>query len=150
MNSTLYTAVLLLALLFSPIFYLQWRSKKDRNSQLKKLKSFCSDHQLKADLFDLISEKIIALDSAQRKLIFMNLLRNESQIIDLSTIRSCDLMINTVKNGTEVQTLFIGIKLSEKNTRNINLQFYNHEESLGQNGELPIAKKWTAIIKEKI
>lgn len=149
--STTAIGLMVLGLAIAPFVLLQWDNQRKRKQRLLYFNMLCRNQDVLPDLFDLWSDKAIGLDSALRRLIYVDFQHGETpEIIELRTMQKCELLQKKEKEGDRHITTHLAIVLTGRDQSKHILEFYNADTDLGQNGEWPLVQKWCAYIKEKI
>jgi hypothetical protein len=156
-TTTLIGAFILSAYLI-PIFYIEFKQKNLKNNSLKLLKSLADNQQLSLSQTDFWHLHVIGMDEIAKKLIFIHFQGDKAEhiFIDLNNFQKSELssIKKTVqtKSGSQLLVSKIAITLISKQgkDKNIELVFYDENESQIFRDEQLVAEKWQLLLKKNL
>lgn len=143
-------------LVFLPFILLPLIQNSDRKKLQKKSGEESSKYGLSLDQKENWSMNFIGIDSAQKKLLWIQKLENDfiTELIDISRVRSTKLIVaecqkkingkpEKVLERIDIEFLFFD---EEKKIKN----FYDYDLNLSQDLEIMHAEKWNELIHKSL
>lgn len=138
------------------VFLNNQKHKKHKNALLNTLHEYGQNQGCNISESDVLNQNIIGIDKEHKKLLFLNREKNLEKVVDLSTIKKCN-MNETSRNagsGNNIQKVIEKVELSfipKDSKSNLNIEVYNLENGdFHPSGEIQFATKWTEIINNSI
>lgn len=149
-------SLILVLLVFLPFFLLPLIKNSDRKRLEKKSKEESSRYGLNLDLVETWSMNFIAIDSVQKKMLWIQKLENEyiTECIDLSTVKATKLVISEtdkkISGKTEkvLQRIDLEFRFFNEEVKNIN--FFDYDLFVNQDLEVLHAEKWNGLIQKQL
>ncbi|HIB47530.1 MAG TPA: hypothetical protein EYN07_06875 [Flavobacteriaceae bacterium] len=134
-----------------PILYIILNSTKTNNSIKKKFTSLCTQNGAQLTNYEVIGSAILGMDSSHKKVMYSSLsdLENRFQIIDLATIKNCQ--IKTMKSKKQFLEL-VALKLDGPEFHNDIVVYEEDDDTLmaDPNTCLYEVQKWEQLIKQQL
>ncbi len=150
------TSLILVMLVFLPFILLPLIQNRDKKKLQKKSVDESSKYGLNLDLKESWSMNFIGIDSAQRKLLWIQKLETEilTEFIDLSKVRSSKLIISEIDkkiNGKPEKVLErIDLEFLFFDEEKKVVNFFDYDLFFNQNMEILHAEKWNGLIQKQL
>lgn len=145
--------IILMILFVGPVAYVIWQQAAKNKQKLQQLKKIEQEYKLKLDQVELTPSLLLGLDSASRKLVVVNTLKNyEQQVIDLGKVYRSKVTKSTNAENSAQESALKHVSLELLNGRPGNttqIIFYDEDEDTGYDAgtQLLLANKWELLIK---
>lgn len=156
MDTSITIIGLVIVLIVAIPVYFSARSSADNKAKIKEIKKkFDPSHLFDFDQTESINNKVLTIDSKNKKFILMNFNPNqqEASFVDLATVSSCKLSLTTEGNADTI--IKIDFEFLEKETsKKITIPFYDFDDDrikqISVYQDHQFAKKWLKIIQDSI
>lgn len=156
-SSALFGAIIVI-LLCLPIFLLNRNKRKNRRKNLKKLSDLAASNGGKIDKHELFNHFAIGIDKDKKCLYYCPIDENEgdNKIFDLTQFKNSRIVRRTSTSrsddGTEqmIDHLALGLIPLSKKSQEIQLEFYNSDQSMRLSGELQSLQEWSERINKML
>lgn len=148
------TSLILVMLVFLPFILLPLIQNSDRKKLQKKSEEESSKHGLNLDQKESWSMNFIGIDSAQKRMLWIQKLENEliTDLVDLSEVRSTKLNITETekKKDGKIEKILerIDLEFLLLNDEKKIISFFDNDLIFNQDLEVKHAEKWNGLIQK--
>ncbi|HLT51059.1 MAG TPA: hypothetical protein VKZ93_03825 [Arenibacter sp.] len=151
-------SILLVLAVFVPFFILNSSGKGASKLISKQVKQIVKGDRLKFDLKEGWGSSFIAIDRAQKTLLFAEVVNDEvvvekialDQVAKSAIQKKLKLEKTNMGNANVLQKLDLVITFSTGHNETLLLNFYNADNSYTEDYEMQRAEKWETIINEAV
>lgn len=149
-------SLILVMLVFLPFILLPLIHNSDRKKLQKKSREESSKHGLALDQKENWSKNFIGIDSAQKKMLWIQKLENEliTDLVNLSEVRSTKLKITEIEKNKDGKTEKILERIDLEflllNDEKKIIKFFDCDLIFCQDLEVMHAKKWNELIQKNL
>ena len=155
---TIITGAIVIALCFSPFFYMAMRGKKREKKFFQSLLNKAKQLNFNVTDYEISGNIIIGLDDTNKELFFLKKINNEERLQHLNLKEIKSLRLNNANriegSGKNQQKVLDKLQLvftyTKSGSPEVIFEFFNSDESLILNGELKLIEKWAKILKEEL
>ena len=144
-----------LALFIVPLIYVSAAQNRKNKRLQKEFLEIAKNNSLSINKLDLWNNsKVIGIDTEHKKLLYLD--KQKQLLIDLSSISKCRIgKSGGSSNGRKdakapISKIELIFSYSDKKQPELALTFFNSNDNLNLNGELPLAEKWQELINGQI
>jgi hypothetical protein len=156
MNTSIIIGIVVLLAIVLLVFQHNQKHKKHKNALLGALNEYAQTQGCKITENEVLNQNVIGIDKDNKKLIFVNREKNIEKMIDLSTIRKCNMneISRNAGSGNNIQKVIEKVEftfISKDSKGNLNIEVYNLENGdFHPSGEIQFTAKWAEIINNSI
>lgn len=149
LGTTIVGAVLLV-ICIAPFILVRKRQITKKNEKLKILNNLSQEYNCNIEEYEFCNDFVLGIDKSKSFLFFhkQSQEKNHNQIIDLQTIKECNIIKKT-RSINDKTIALIELSFIKKN-ETTSIVIYDEKTDLLINNELLVANKWSLIINTNL
>jgi len=156
--SSTFIGIVCIILFFVPIYLLSRSGARKLKQRLSALLAFSEKNGLRLSAKEAWNDCAIGIDEASKQVAYVKNTEVDHQevLIDLKDIARCNInnVSREVKTSTGTQRIIEQIELQffykKAEIMPVSLQFYDGKKQMQLSGELQVAEKWVALVKQAL
>ena len=150
--------IVCIILFIVPIYLLSRSGASKRKQRLSALMAFSEKNGLRLSAKEVWNECAIGIDAASKQLVYVKNAEEDHRevVVDLKDIARCSINNTSreVKTSAGTQRIIERIELQffykKSEMTPVSVEFYDGKKQMQLSGELQLAEKWAALVKQAL